>query len=152
MGATFRFLLMDGPAHGKSEGGEAEFTMEACAQAMGQMMDHVGLDHAIVGGTSWGGLVAANLALAAPHRAEALVLLNTPMEVGAARPGLKAHFIASGARWMLRSSVFRHGVAKSFFTPDVLRANPDYAHAFHAMLASAEPTRLAAAMLIVSEK
>ncbi len=143
LGASYRFLLIDGPAHGQSEGGVTEFTMEACANAMAQVMDHFGLESAIIGGTSWGGITAAHLALAAPERAKALVLMNTPMEIDSARPGLKARFIASGARWILSSNVFRDGVAKSFFSPEVLNANPDYAQVFHAMLKKADPSRLA---------
>lgn len=143
---SYRFLLIDGPAHGQSDGVETEFTMDACGAAMAQVMDHFGLISAIIGGTSWGGITAAHLALAAPERAKALVLMNTPMEIDSARPGLKARFIAGGARWMLRSDVFRNGVAKSFFSPEVLETNPTYAGAFHAMLKKANPSRLATAI------
>lgn len=146
LGMSYRFLLIDGPAHGQSDGGDVEFTMAACGAAMAQVMDHFGLEKAIVGGTSWGGITAAHLALAAPERAKALVLMNTPMEIDAASPGLKARSIASGARWMLRSNVFRNGVAKSFFSPEVLKANRAYAQAFHNMLKSADPSRLATAI------
>lgn len=146
LGASYRFLLIDGPAHGQSEGGDTEFTMETCAVAMAQVMEHFGLESAIIGGTSWGGITAARLALAAPGRAKALVLMNTPMAIDAMHPGLKARFIASGARWMLGTGVFRNGVAKSFFSPEVLAANPAYAQAFHAMLKQASPSRMAAAI------
>lgn len=146
LGTSYRFLLIDGPAHGQSDGVETEFTMDACGAAMAQVMDHFGLISAIIGGTSWGGITAAHLARAAPERAKALVLMNTPMEIDPARPGLKARFIASGARWMLSSNVFRDGVAKSFFSPEVLNANPTYAQAFHAMLKKADPYRLATAI------
>lgn len=146
LGVDYRFLLIDGPAHGQSEGGKTEFTMESCADAMVQVMDHFGLEGAIIGGTSWGGITAAHLALAAPDRAKALVLMNTPMQIDAAHPGLKARFIAGGARWMLGSGAFRNGVAKSFFSPEVLAANPVYSEAFHAMLKTADPSRLATAI------
>jgi len=146
LGTSVRFLLVDGPAHGCSQGGEQEFTMVACAEAMAQVMDYFELNRAVVGGTSWGGMTAAHLALAAPERAKGLLLMNTPMQIGAARPGLKAHLIASGARWMLGSSWFRNGVAKSFFTPGTLTTNPTYEKAFHAMLKAANPSRLSNAV------
>ncbi|SFI51857.1 alpha/beta fold hydrolase [Jannaschia pohangensis] len=146
MGDAYRFLLIDGPAHGQSAGAEREFTMGACAEAMKQVMDDFGLERAIVGGTSWGGLAAAHLALIAPDRAKAVLLMNTPMEIDGRRPGLKARFISTGARWMLRSSMFRNGVARSFFTPTVLDQNPVYAQTFHTMLKSADPSRLAKAI------
>lgn len=146
LGATFCFLLIDGPGHGMSEGVAREFTMEDCGEAMAQVLDHFGLMRAIVGGTSWGGITAAHLALAAPDRVKALLLMNTPMQIDAARPGLKARLIAAGARWMLGNEIFRNGVAKSFFTPEVLQANPSYAQAFHDMLKAADPARLSAAV------
>ncbi|MEX3013948.1 alpha/beta fold hydrolase [Gymnodinialimonas hymeniacidonis] len=146
LATSYRFLLIDGPAHGRSEGGETEFSMEACANALGQVMDHFSLQSAIIGGTSWGGITAAHLTLATPERVEALILMNTPMEIDAAKPGLKARFIASGARWMLPMAFFRDGVANSFFTPEVLKANQTYTTSFHAMLRAAQPSHLAAAI------
>lgn len=146
LGATFRFLLIDGPGHGVSEGVTQEFTMEDCGEAMARVLDHFGLTRAVVGGTSWGGIAAAHLALAAPDRVKALLLMNTPMQINAARPGLKARLIAAGARWMLGTEIFRTGVAKSFFTSEVLQANPTYAQAFHDMLKAADPARLSAAV------
>lgn len=146
LGASYRFLLIDGPAHGQSEGGETEFTMDACAEAMARVMDQFGLASAVVGGTSWGGITAAHLALASPDRVKALILMNTPMQIDGARPGLKARFISTGARWMLKSGMFRNGVAKSFFTQEVLEHNETYAQEFHAMLKGADPSRLATAI------
>lgn len=141
-----RFILIDGPAHGQSDGGTDEFTMADCAIAMREVMDHFGLETAVVGGTSWGGITAANLALASPDRVKALLLMNTPMQIDRARPGLKARFIASGARWAVKTAAFRNGVARSFFSDDVLTANPTYARAFHDMLKTARPAPLAAAI------
>lgn len=146
MGTSYRFLLIDGPAHGLSEGASDEFTMEDCAKAMRAVMDHFDLETAIVGGTSWGGITAAQLALMSPARVKALVLMNTPMQIDAARPGLKARFIATGARWALKTATFRNGVANSFFSDVVLAANPTYTIAFHSMLKRVNPASLAASI------
>lgn len=146
LGTSYRFLLVDGPGHGQSDGRTHEFTMEDCANAMRAVMDHFDLDAAIVGGTSWGGITAAHLALMSPRRVKALVLMNTPMQIDATRPGLKAQFIANGARWTLKTTTFRNGVAKSFFSDDVLAANTTYARAFHAMLQMVQAAKLATAV------
>ncbi|WP_363323261.1 alpha/beta hydrolase [uncultured Tateyamaria sp.] len=146
LSTSYRFLLIDGPAHGQSEGGTDAFTMEDCAKAMSEVMDHFNLDRAIVGGTSWGGITAAHLALMSPARVKALVLMNTPMQIDAKRPGLKARFIAGGARWALKTASFRNGVAESFFSATVLAANTAYARAFHDMLKAANPAPLATAV------
>ncbi|MEM9205484.1 MAG: alpha/beta fold hydrolase [Pseudomonadota bacterium] len=146
LGERFRFLLIDGPAHGLSEGPSAEFTMEACADAMASVLDQFGLGSAVVGGTSWGGMTAAELAIRSPERVKALILMNTPTEIDGSRPSTSARFIAFGARWILQTQMFRNGVANSFFSSDALNANPGYAAQFHAMLRSAKPAPLAAAI------
>ncbi len=134
LGARYRFVLIDGPGHGMSDGPTDEFTMEACAQSMMAVMDQLGLDRAIVGGTSWGGITAAHLALAAPERTSALMLINTPFELGERRADLKAWMIAVGARWMPGARIFRDGVAGSFFSEATLRKHTPYLLVFHEMM------------------
>ncbi|MEM6694584.1 MAG: alpha/beta hydrolase [Pseudomonadota bacterium] len=146
LGDRYRFYLIDGPAHGQSAGVPHEFSMQDCAEAFLSVMDHFGLQSAVVGGTSWGGLVAAELALAAPDRAQALILMNTPMEIDGSRPTLSARMIAAGARWVGNRAFFQNGVAKSFFSPQTLARNQAYRDRFHAMLRAADQTTLAAAI------
>lgn len=146
LGHRYRFVLIDGPGHGQSEGPETEFTMAQAADAMAAVLDHLGLDRVVIGGTSWGGLVAAELALYRPERIKALILMNTPMDLDAHAPGLSARMIALGARWMPGTAMYRNGVARNFFSASGLEANPGYADAFHAMLRAAHPRRLAAAI------
>ncbi len=146
LGPRHRLLLIDGPAHGQSPGPGGEFSLADCAAAMADVLDAYGLDRAIVGGTSWGGLTGAEFALAAPDRAEALLLLNTPFHLGDPRPSLTARLIATGARWGLGTRTFRDGVARSFFTPEALAGDPTYARAFHDMLRTAVPGPFAAAI------
>ena len=146
LGDNLRFILVDGPGHGQSAGVETEFSMGDCAKALRDVMDHYGLQSAILGGTSWGGLVAAEFALSTPDRVDALILMNTPMEIDGSRPSLSSRMIALGARWGLRTRTFRNGIAKSFFDPDSLAMQPEYQGAFHAMLKAANPRTLAPAI------
>ncbi|MEL6467536.1 MAG: alpha/beta hydrolase [Pseudomonadota bacterium] len=146
LGASYRMLLIDGPGHGASAGTTKEFTMKACGKGILDVLDHFQITRAIIGGTSWGGLAAAEAAFTAPKRVEALVLMNTPMEISGSRPGLSARMIASGARWATRKPVFQNGVARSFFSAATLQANPDYLRDFHTMLTAANPKTLATAV------
>jgi len=146
LGHSYRFMLVDGPAHGQSDGTSSEFTMQDCADALDVILDHFGIEQAVVGGTSWGGIVAAHLALSHGSRVKKLILINTPMEINREKPGLKARMIAAGARWMLKSALFRNGVADSFFTPSVFAANARLSESFHSMLKAANPKSLAAAI------
>ncbi len=55
----------------------APITMEAHAQDLVQLLDHLGIDQAVVCGLSMGGYVALAFALEHPMRTAALVLCNT---------------------------------------------------------------------------
>lgn len=144
--ANYRFLLIDGPGHGRSEGPTREFTAAQSANAMVAVLDHYRIEKAVVGGTSWGGLTAAELSLTQPHRVSELILLNTPMLIDGRNPTLSARLIAFGARYGLPFAMMRNGVAKSFFTPDALHQNPEYEQQFHTMLKQANPKQLSAAV------
>ncbi|MFN5320949.1 MAG: alpha/beta fold hydrolase [Planctomycetota bacterium] len=146
LSGRFRFLLIDGFGHGQSDGPSHEFTIAQCAMAMRTVLDCFGLQRAIVGGTSWGGLVAAHLALAFPERARAVLLLNTPFELGRGRPQVSTRLVAWGSRWLLRSAIYRKGVAASFFSKEALARNRSYVEQFHEMLSAAQPRALAAAV------
>ena len=140
------FVLIDGPGHGRSPGTGQEFTGADAGRAMLAVMDAMGIRRAVVGGVSGGGLAAAEVAFAAPDRVEALILMNTPMDIDGRRPGFGDRMIAFGARWMIGWKFFRDGVARRFFDADIPRRNPAYHARFHAMLAGADRRRLAAAV------
>jgi 3-oxoadipate enol-lactonase len=134
----FRVVVIDGPGHGESEGPQRLFTMAECGGAVSDVMDALQITSAFAGGTSWGGIAAAELALAAPERVRALVLMNTPFDLDRKAPGFMARFMTFGSRLLLKAAVFRNGVAKSFFDQRSLRENPVYAAHFHAMLQNAD--------------
>lgn len=142
----FHFILIDGPGHGASRGDDRSYTGKDFARGMIDVMDALGINQAIVGGTSWGGITGAEVAMTAPERVEAVVLMNTPMTIDKQSPGLKARAISSGARWMLWSKMFRDGVAKSFFSTKTLEHNAQYLNAFHEMLKAVSPKELSAAV------
>jgi pimeloyl-ACP methyl ester carboxylesterase len=75
-----RLVVIDGPGHGDSGPAPGPFTMAQCGQALGEVLDALGITQPVVViGTSWGGLVAGEFALAQPKRTLAVVMLNTPV-------------------------------------------------------------------------
>lgn len=143
----YRVIRIDGPGHGRS-GPPAANDVASHGTSMLAVMNALGIERAVVGGTSWGGIVAAHAALQSPERVSAALLLNTPLELGTA-PSLAQRFIAWGARYAPGAGVFRNGVAKSFFSDSSLTQAPDYAHHFHAMLQGADNQALGAAVRAV---
>ena len=111
-----RLVAIDGPGHGDSGPAPRSFTMAECSLALREVLDAMTIARpVIVVGTSWGGLVAGEFALAQPARTRAAVMLNTPVHVSPDGPGFADRFVAWGARWIHGTQVYRDGVARAFF-------------------------------------
>jgi pimeloyl-ACP methyl ester carboxylesterase len=75
-------------------------------------MDALSIKRCIFAGTSWGGQIGARLAVQAPERLAALVMLNTPLA-----PSLGGHtFELIMTRLMVNSSVYANGVIRAMFS------------------------------------
>ena len=83
----YRIIAIDGPGHGESSRSPGAFSMHDCGQALGEVLDSLTItEPVVVVGTSWGGLVAGEFALAYPRRTLAVVMLNTPVIKAPDRP------------------------------------------------------------------
>lgn len=71
-----RMLFVDRPGHGWSERGKGLDTPAAQARAIGRLMEHHGIDAAIIVGHSFGGAVAAAFALEHPQKTLGLIFLS----------------------------------------------------------------------------
>jgi len=69
-------ILIDGPGHGASTPLAKPFVMADFGRAVVDVMDTLGVDKAVLAGSSWGGVGALEIALDQPERAAALVVMN----------------------------------------------------------------------------
>jgi 3-oxoadipate enol-lactonase len=146
----YRIILIDGPGHGASGGAPGEtFTMRACADAIEKILTRMGIPRAIVGGTSWGGLVAGEFALAYPERTQSLIMMNTPFFVDPKGPGMGEKFIVWGAGNILSTRLFTAGVARNFFEPETRKANGPTIQQFHSGLHQSKSGSLRASIKAV---
>lgn len=123
LGDRYRLLLIDGPGHGASGPAPGPFSMRSCADALAAVLDAAAVrGPVVVVGTSWGGLVAGEFALAHPRRTAGIVMLNTP--VLPANPGFADRFVTWGARHLHGTALYSTGVARAFFLPET-RAQAD---------------------------
>src|SRR2546428_11780460 len=77
-GAGFRVIAPDLPGCGYSDKpGDGEYTIESQACAVLGLMDRLEIEKATIVGASYGGAVAASMALDYPERVERLVLVGT---------------------------------------------------------------------------
>ncbi|WP_246660574.1 alpha/beta hydrolase [Nitratireductor sp. XY-223] len=71
-------LFVDRPGHGWSErGGPQNAFPDGQARAVADLMDRKGISKALIVGHSFGGIIAANLALERPHKVSGLLFLAT---------------------------------------------------------------------------
>jgi pimeloyl-ACP methyl ester carboxylesterase len=71
--ATHRFVTFDNRGVGRSTG-DASVPLETMADDAVRLLDHLGIDRAVVFGLSMGGTIAQHLVLAHPDRVSALIL------------------------------------------------------------------------------
>ncbi len=77
LGDRHRLITWDQRGHGRTVSDELPFTYWDSAADLAALLDHLGVDRAVVGGMSQGGFVALRFALAHPERTAGLVLIDT---------------------------------------------------------------------------
>jgi pimeloyl-ACP methyl ester carboxylesterase len=76
-GGAHRCVTWDERGHGRTEATREAFTYWDAAQDLLGLMDHLGIERAVLAGMSQGGYLSLRAALAAPERVLGLILLNT---------------------------------------------------------------------------
>jgi 3-oxoadipate enol-lactonase len=75
--AGYRLITWDARCHGETESTDDPFTYWDLADDLKGLLDHLGIEKAVIGGMSQGGFVALRFALRYPERVSALVLIDT---------------------------------------------------------------------------
>jgi 3-oxoadipate enol-lactonase len=76
-GPACRFITWDARCHGETESTDDPFTYWDLADDLKGLLDHLGIEQAVIGGMSQGGFVALRFALKYPERVSALILIDT---------------------------------------------------------------------------
>lgn len=76
-GAGCRIITWDARCHGETESTDDPFTYWDLADDLKGLLDHLGIEKAVIGGMSQGGFVALRFALRYPGRVSALILIDT---------------------------------------------------------------------------
>ncbi len=115
----FRLLAIDIRGHGASDAPEGDYALALLAGDVRAAMDAVGVERAIVCGTSIGAMVAMQLALDLPERVRGLVLANTSAKMDPALwPKRIAEVREGGVAAIAEGWVQRH------FSESFMRENP----------------------------
>jgi len=139
-----RLVIIDGPGHGDSGPAPAPFSMKQCGEAVAEILYQLDISiPVIIGGCSWGGLVAGEFAIDHPSRTKAVVMMNTPVHNDQHGLKLGDRFVVWGAYWLHSSRVYQNGVARSFFLPKTRQRGGPLMEAFRQHLQHANGAALA---------
>jgi 3-oxoadipate enol-lactonase len=134
-------VRFDPPGHGRSGMSAKPLTLAATAHASLQALDYLGIDQVYWVGTSWGGMIGIHAALQAPRRIRHLSCVNTPFDL---RPKLDlgTRLVVAASRWIGKTGLFASGVARSFFRPETLAADPYFAERHRKVFLNGDQARL----------
>jgi 3-oxoadipate enol-lactonase len=78
----FRHLTYDVRGMGESQGTDGPVSLALWAQDLAALLDALGIERAIIAGSSMGGAIAQRFGIDFPEKTEALLLLSTSSRVG----------------------------------------------------------------------
>lgn len=114
----FHLIRFDTRGHGLSATPDGDWDVADLAQDAAALLDHLGLETALVAGCSVGGLIAQALALQHPGRTSALLLSNTAARIGTPESWqARIEAVRSGGMIAVASAVLAR-----WFAPDFLEA------------------------------
>lgn len=144
--------IIDGPGHGLSPVDPANLGIASLAQAAGEIAARLFArqEFAMIG-TSWGSLIAAELAAAGHPLLRAVILFNAPWKTES-RADISDHVVSAMARVIPGSRVFRNGVARSFFAKTTLQTKPDLVAKFMAQQSFTNPGLYRAVRSVLIER
>ncbi|HEY5414074.1 MAG TPA: 3-oxoadipate enol-lactonase [Gemmatimonadaceae bacterium] len=163
----FRVVRYEACGHGVSDPPRGPVTIERLGQDLIALLDHVGIERAVVCGCSLGGVIALWLAVNRPERLTGAVLANTGAKIGTNESwDARIAAVRAGGTVAVRAQVIRRFLTPEFRARDpettaliagmIEATNPDgYIAACEALRATdlrADASRVSAPVLIVGSE
>ncbi len=139
----YRVIAVDIRGHGRSDKPPGPYSVDQFAEDVRGLLDHLGIERAVVGGLSMGGGTAQTLALRHPERVQALMLLSTSSTF---TPFVRERFLRR-AEIAEREGMapLVDGMMAIWFTPEHLREPSPEIERIRAMTLANDPAAFAAA-------
>lgn len=119
-----QWLLVDAPGSGSSRIHAAQLSMSDSVMAARAVLDAESIERVTVVGTSWGGILGCELALAEQSRIAGIAAFNTPFDPQIP-VSLRTRLILWMGGWAGDTAYFGQRVADSFFPAGFAHAHPD---------------------------
>ncbi len=147
LGDEYGFVLYDKRGHGLSELGDAPHTIETHTADLAGLLDHLGLQSAVICGLSIGGVIAQCLYAIQPKLIEGLILCDTAAKIG-------THEMWNGRIEATLSdgiASFADGVMEKWFTPEFHKNRAAELVGYRTMLVRQSPSGYAAACVAIRD-
>ena len=124
-----RLVIIDGPGYGRSDPIHRDFTLDDCARAASEVIDHLDITEPVDWvGNAWGGHVGITLAADQPHRLHSLVTIAAPLlPVGARQRWTQAYPLAVLYRLTGPNRLITKALFDALLGSDAIKAHPDRA-------------------------
>jgi pimeloyl-ACP methyl ester carboxylesterase len=126
LGESRRLFMIDGPSHGGSTPMTRRFTLDECAGAALEVLDHLEIAEPVDWlGNAWGGHVGVLFAAAHPERCRTLVTIGTPVDALGALERQRIGALVSLYRLVGPVGPLVKAVERGLLSPHTCAADPD---------------------------
>lgn len=149
LAANARVITIDLRGYGSSTAKDDDVSLEASAKDVGQLLDHLGADSAVVVGFSVGGMIAQLVALDLADRVTGVVLMSTGCK---ATPEQMETFQRRAQRIQTDGlAVERNEHVRRAFSPEWVNRNPGAFRVYANRVLDNDPRVVAATMRSIAE-
>jgi 3-oxoadipate enol-lactonase len=118
----FRVIAYDLRGHGKSGVGDGQYTLEFFVDDLLGLLDHLGIERAVLCGLSMGGYIALRAVERNPERVRGLILADTQAKADSNEAKLRRAAAIKSVK-ANGVNVYAEGFVKSVFAPQTLTNN-----------------------------
>ena len=149
--SRFRVVTPDLRGFGESDASEGPATMNRMAQDVAKLMDHLGIDQAVIAGLSMGGYVALAFVKQFPSRVKALVLADTRATADTDE-GRQTRFQQAEKAMAEGLAGIADAMLPKLLTPETVSKRPEVVKRVRDMMLKTKPQGAASALLGMAER
>lgn len=148
---SYRVITPDLRGHGESDASAGAATMNRMAQDVAELLDHLEISRAVIGGLSMGGYVALAFYKQFPSRVRALMLADTRAQADTEEGKQTRHQQAEKALAEGMAGI-ADAMLPKLLTPDTVSKHPEVVKRVRDMMLKTKPEGAAGALLGMAER
>lgn len=149
--SRYRVVTPDLRGFGESDSSEGPATMNRMAEDIAKLMDHLGIDQAVIGALSMGGYIALAFLKQYPSRVKALVLADTRAQADT-EEGKQTRFQQAEKALSEGMASIVDAMLPKLLTPETVSKRPEVVKRVRDMMLKTKPQGAASALLGMAER